>query len=80
MSSADERAQARAQWPARKVTLAALDDPQAPLDAQSAWRAVLELTAETWGLSGALETALPRAAWPTRLYQPGEPRPDSHGL
>jgi hypothetical protein len=89
----EERAEARRRsWPLRRTTLGGeagaeaeegtTASPTEALDATAAWRAVIELTAESYSLAGydRAAVALPRAQWPSRLFQPGEPRPDTHGL
>ncbi|MBL9037802.1 MAG: hypothetical protein JNG84_04730 [Archangium sp.] len=75
MSSFEERARARAGWPSEKTSADAQTEPFV-LDATRAFQALAELTAQTWPAV----TALQRAQWPSRLYRPGEPRPDSHDL
>jgi hypothetical protein len=78
MSTAKERAEARASWPVKRVSLDAAEPPA--LSASSGWHEVLELTWEAFSLAGEIPAALPRAQWPARLFRRGEQRPDSHGL
>jgi hypothetical protein len=77
MSTAKERAQARASWPMKRLTLDSVEPPAAP---SAGWHAVLELTWEAFSLAGEIPPPLPRAQWPARLFKRGERRPDSHGL
>lgn len=71
MSTAEERAKARASWPVRKTTLEEETDVPVSMDAQTAWRAVLELTRETFATAGALPPRLPRSQWPSTIIRPG---------
>jgi hypothetical protein len=79
MSTFEERAAARSGWPITRSTLDAAEDPAA-LDGTAAWDAVMELTWEAYTLAGQMGDPLPRAQWPSRLFRPGDKRPDSHGL
>ncbi len=80
MTTSAERAAARSRWPSRKCTLDQMAEASADLTGQQAWDAVLELTLQAYSLAGALPPALPRSQWPSRLFRPGEKRPDSNGL
>ncbi len=80
MSTAEERARARATWPSRKTTLADQAEAVAELTGQEAWDAVMELTFEAWSLKGGIPPRLPRSPWPSKLFRPGDKRPDSNGL
>jgi hypothetical protein len=74
MSTAEERARARASWPIVRTTLAGQRDAVGPLDAQAAWHAVLELTREAFAAAGPIPPRLPRSQWPSRLLINGVPR------
>lgn len=80
MSSREERARNRRAWPVVKTCLADELPSRGPDDATEAWHAVLELTREAYALAGIHPTSLPRSQWPSRLFRPGDPRPDSNGL
>lgn len=80
MSTREERAAARKSWPVKKVSLQDDTPPSVPADGQSGWDAVTELTWEAYSLLGPIPEAPPRSQWPSRLFKPGEPRPDSNGL
>ncbi len=75
-----ERKARRAGWPAALVRGFDPGPSPGPADATSAWDAVMELTAEAYALAGYSLDPVPRHLWPTRLFRPGESRPDSHGL
>ena len=75
-----ERAQKRSGWPLQRVEFTDQRPAAGPTDATAAWNAVMELTRECYALAGVDLSPLPRHAWPTRLFRPGEPRPDSHGV
>lgn len=79
MSTPEERAASRSGWPVTRTHLNAPESP-APLDGTAAWDAVMELTWEAFSLAGKMPDALPRERWPSRVFRPGEHRPDSHGL
>ena len=79
MSTPEERAAARGGWPVVRTHADAPESP-APLDGTAAWEAVMELTWEAYSLAEQMPEALPRETWPSRLFRPGEKRPDSHGL
>jgi hypothetical protein len=80
--NAEERARRRASWPSVKTDLQSADQElqPGPSDATAAWAAVLELTAECYAVASSNLTRIPRALWPSRLFKPGEIRPDSNGL
>jgi hypothetical protein len=80
VSHFDERAAARASWPVAKVGLADDDPARGPDDPSAAWNAVIELSREAYAAMGVRLTSVPRSEWPSRLYRPGEPRPDTNGL
>ncbi len=79
-SSAEERAKARGSWPVTKHALGAETSRNPMLSPEDAWNAVLELTREAYSLAGKFPPSIPRSEWPSRLFRPGEPRPDSNGL
>lgn len=79
MSTFEERAAARRNWPVVKASLETEDDA-AVLDGNAAWDAVMELTWQAYSLAGLMTDPLPRSQWPATLFRPGEKRPDSHGL
>ena len=79
MSTFEERASARSNWPVSRTTLTAPEAPAA-LEGTAAWDAVMELTWEAYSLANQMPPPLPRAQWPSRLFRPGEQRADSHGL
>ena len=79
--TAEERARLRKTWPVEARPLGSEEEATVEaLDASAAWKAVLELTWEAYRTAGLLSERLPRHQWPSRLFRPGEPRPDSHGL
>jgi hypothetical protein len=80
MSSFEDRASSRANWRVLRKPLQDEAPEAGPSDATAAWYAVLELTREAYAAAGIHSTRLPRAQWPSRLFRPGEPRADTHGL
>lgn len=78
MTAAEQRALARESWPSELTTLAAQAEPLGPFEPQAAWDAVLELSRQAFTLAGLAPTSRPRAEWPSKLFRPGEPRPDSN--
>ena len=80
MSSPEERARNRRAWPVVKAELGSELPQRGPDDPTAAWDAVVELSLEAYELVGITPTSLPRSQWPSRLFRPGEQRPDSNGL
>lgn len=81
MSSREDRAAARAQWPVEKSTLEQSDGLAAmQAGGQPAWDAVMELSLAAWSLVGLPNLPKDRRQWPSRKFLPGEHVPDSHGL
>lgn len=80
MSTFEERARRRREWPVQRALLGDEVPERGPEDATAAWDAVTELSLEAYELAGLKPTSLPRSQWPSRLFRPGEPRPDSNGL
>ncbi len=70
MSTREERAAARANWPVAIVPLGHDDPPTLP-DGADFFSAVLELTGEAWALTGTLPPRTPRAEWPVTIVRPG---------
>jgi len=79
MSTPAERAAARSSWPVTRTTPGAPEEA-APLDGTAAWNAVLELTWQAYSLAGLMPDPISRASWPSKIFRPGEKRPDSQGL
>ena len=77
---AEERARSRRNWPVSKAVLGEEPPQRGPDEPTAAWEAVIELSEQAYELAGITPTSLPRSRWPSRLFQPGEPRPDSNGL
>jgi hypothetical protein len=83
MSTKEERAKARANWPGVLTTLAEMDGLSAmPIlaDGTAAWDAVMELSLQAWSAKGLPNLPKDRSLWPSRKFLPGEYVPDSNGL
>lgn len=80
MATLKERALNRRAWPVAKSEIGKELPQRGPEDPTAAWDAVVELSLEAYELAGHKPTSLPRSQWPSRLFRPGEPRPDSNGL
>lgn len=74
MSTVEERRAARAAWPSAKTTLDEQAEAVGPADATLAFRAVLELTWQSWSLGAGVPEPTPRSTWPSRLVGRGVPR------
>ncbi len=68
----------RADWPVRRYRLGdePADDVSAVTTPEQRLRCMWRLAQEGWPLAGRELPVYDRASMPTRLYRPGEPRPE----